>query len=306
MSNKLKQALILGGLGLVLTRLGLPLWHWQQRPRRWVQFKGQVALITGASSGIGKALAEALAAAGCHLVLAARRGEQLERLSQKLEQAHGIHALVVPTDVSDPEQVQALVDKALNNFGQIDMLFNNAGISSFAYFHQEELAQMERLMAVNYWGVVYCTQAVLPGMLARRQGLIVNVSSVAGKLAQPGIAHYSASKHALNGLSDALRMELAPHEVRVLLLCPTSTQTEIVKNAAQQKAVNFNPERYFGMSAQRVARETLHAILDRKTEHVLGAAERLGIAGRHLFPRAFDAVLGRAARYFLRESDKSP
>lgn len=276
------------GLGI---GLGISLWAWwqrQQRRSRRAELKGQVVVITGASSGIGKALAEVLAAEGCRLVLAARRSELLQALAAELAQRHGVETLAVTTDVSDQAQCEALCQQALQHFGQVDIWINNAGVASYAYFAKDELAEMRRVMEINYWGAVYGAKAVLPHMQARRSGLIVNISSVAGKIGQPGIANYSASKHALNGLSNALRIEVARYGVKVLLICPTSTQTEIVAQATHKQAVRFNPEKYFGMSAERVARETLAAIVARQPERVLGAFERLGVHWRHFSPRSFD------------------
>ncbi len=300
-SLKLKQSALWGLVSWGALQSLYLVWKRQQMPARREQIKGQVAVITGASSGIGAALARELAAAGCHLMLAARREDQLAELAKTLSAQYSVSVSYLPTDVQDPEALKALISTTEAQLGPVDILINNAGIASYAYFQQDQLSEMRRVFEVNYWGVVHGIQAVLPGMQARRQGLIVNVSSVAGKIAQPGLGNYSASKHALNGLSNALRMELASYGIRLLLVCPTSTQTEIVQAAAHKPAIRFNPESYFGMSAERVARETLQAILEHKTEHILGAIEKIAIEARHLAPRPFDAIMRRLAQRVFKE-----
>jgi short-subunit dehydrogenase len=298
---KITRKLMLAGGLLTAARLGQSAWRFQQRPLRKQALRGQVAVITGASSGIGKALAETLADAGCRLVLAARRVELLESLAAGLESFYGIETLVVRTDIAEPEQAQVLIERAIEHFGQIDLLINNAGIADYTYFNQDSIESMRRVMDVNYWGTVACTKAALPPMRARRKGMIVNISSVAGKIGQAGIANYSASKHAVNGLSEALRIEEARHGVRVLLVCPTSTKTDIVKNSSNHSGAAFNPESYFGMSAERVARETLRAILDRRRELVLGAGERLGLGIHAVAPGFVDTVMKQAVRFIFKE-----
>lgn len=297
----LKRNLLWAGLGLGAGRLGFKLWQLQQRPARREALRGKCAIVTGASSGIGKALASELAAAGCHVVLAARRADKLESLATELETRFGIKTLTVPTDVSDEKQAMQLVDKALARFGQIDLLINNAGIATYSYFYKDDLAEMKRVMDVNYWGAVHCIRAVLPDMMAHRSGTIVNVSSVAGMIATPGIANYSATKHALNGLSDGLRLELGKYGIHVLLLCPTSTKTDLVATSRNRSAVAFNPEHYFGMRPERVARETVTAIVDRRRTHVLGAFERFGIGLEHLAPAVIDTVLAQATPLIFKD-----
>jgi len=287
----LKQTALLSLFGLGAFQALNALWKRQQRPRRRAQLKNQVVVITGASSGIGAALAETLAAAGCQLMLAARREDKLAALAADLSARYQTPVSYQVTDVQNPQDLHDLIQATEARLGPVEILINNAGVASYAYFNSDPLREMRRVFEVNYWGLVHGIQAVLPGMQARKKGLVVNISSVAGMLAQPGLSNYSASKHAVNGLSNALRMELAPDGIRVLLVCPTSTQTEIVQAASHKPAVRFNPENYFGMSAQRVAQETLQAILDRKSEHVLGAVEKAAIEARHLAPRGFDRIM---------------
>lgn len=297
----IKRNLILAGTGLAALNLGKKIWTIRDRPARLQSLRGQVVVITGASSGIGKALAEVLAEAGCRLVLAARRIELLESLANDLERRFKVETLVVRTDVSEEAQAQILIERALEQFGHVDVLINNAGIADYCYFQKESISSMRRVMEVNYWGTVACTQAAIQPMIQRHSGMIVNISSVAGKIGQAGIANYSATKHAVNGLSEALRVELAHHGIHVLLICPTSTKTDIVATSSNSSGAAFNPESYFGMSAERVARETLTAMLDHKREHVLGAGEKLGLALHATAPGVVDAVMKKVVPFIFKE-----
>lgn len=183
-------------------------------------FKDKVFIVTGASTGIGRATALALAAAGARVVLAARSAEALAQLATELGGAE--RALAVPTDVSDPDQCQRLIEDALAHFGQLDGLVNNAGMVVSGYFEHLQPGDMAYQFAVNYMGVVYCTQAALPH-LKQSRGVIVNVSSVAGLIGTPSAVAYSASKAALNALGRALWAELRPYGVGVVTVCPYFT-----------------------------------------------------------------------------------
>ncbi len=185
-----------------------------------------VAVITGASSGIGEALARRYAAAGWHLVLAARRREPLERLSSELAQQYSIRTLPVVTDVAREGDCRHLIRQASGEFGQIDLLINNAGISMRAPFAQVDVQVLGRLMQVNFWGAVYCTHEALPWLI-RSRGSIVGVSSIAGFRGLPYRTGYSASKFALQGFLESLRTELLPTGVHVLIACPGFTQSNI-------------------------------------------------------------------------------
>ncbi len=299
MSAYKKQYQLIAG-GLLLGKLASVAFRQYKRGQSVLKLKGQVVAITGASSGIGKALAYELADAGCNLVLAARREHLIEEIAADLRAKFQIEVLPIPCDVARREEAEAMIEMALDTFGQIDILINNAGVSDYVYFAQDDPDAMRRVMDINYWGALYCMHKALPAMTARQQGLIVNVSSVAGKLAQPGIANYSATKHALNGLSQALRIELAPQGIRVLVICPTSTKTDIVATSNNNSGVKFNPDNFFGMSAEQVARETLAAILDHKREHILGLAERVGLGIYSWVPGLGDRLIGWGAKRLFR------
>ena len=185
------------------------------------------AIITGASSGIGEATARRLAADGAAVVLAARREERLADLQAEIE-ADGGTAHVVPTDVTDRAQVQALVDEAVEAFGAIDVLINNAGIMPLSLMENLHEEEWEQMVDVNIKGVLYTIGAVLPVMLDQEQGHVVNISSVAGRRVFPGGAVYSGTKFFVRALSEGMRDELASaHNVRVTSIEPGAVDTEL-------------------------------------------------------------------------------
>ena len=183
-------------------------------------FTNKTVIITGASTGIGRATAFAFHDAGARLVLAARSTAVLEQLSTDLGGPE--RALPVTTDVSEPDQCQALIDRAVAQFGGVDVLVNNAGMVVSGHFEHLLPGDTERQFAVNFFGVVYCTRAALPH-LKQSRGVIVNISSVAGFFGTPTASAYSASKAALNSLGQSLRAELKPYGIGVSTVCPYFT-----------------------------------------------------------------------------------
>lgn len=230
-----------------------------------------VALITGASSGIGEALARQFAANGYAVVLAARRREALESLSNELSRACGVPCLPVVADVAREADCRALVSQAAEKLGRIDVLINNAGLSMRAPFAEVEMSVLERLMQVNFWGAVYCTQAALPWLL-RSRGSIVGVSSVAGFRGLPYRTGYSASKFALEGFLESLRTELLPTGVHVLTACPGFTRSNIRQTAlaadGSQQGESPRDEASM-MTAEEVAGAIYRAVKRRKRTLVL-------------------------------------
>lgn len=190
-----------------------------------IELKGAVAIVTGASSGIGRATALALGRAGSRVALAARRKERLLAVAEELR-ASGAEALVVPTDVAEEAEVQALVEATTARWGRVDILMANAGVGLLARVAETSREEFERLMAVNFFGAVYGILAVLPLMRRQGSGHIVTVASVVGKRATPYRAAYAASKFALVGLSEALRMELRGTGIHVTCVCPVGTESE--------------------------------------------------------------------------------
>jgi NAD(P)-dependent dehydrogenase (short-subunit alcohol dehydrogenase family) len=191
----------------------------------------KVAIITGASSGIGLATAVAFARAGYHVVLAARRQEKLldamvQCQNEAVSRGRDIKALAIPTDVSQESQVDVLVARTMDELGRIDVLVNNAGYGLFARVHQTTTEQMRRIFDVNFFGLFYGCKAVVPIMIRQHSGHIFNVSSIIGKRGSPFNGGYSATKFAIVGLTDALRVEMLEHNVRVTAICPGMTDTE--------------------------------------------------------------------------------
>jgi len=187
-------------------------------------YQNKTALITGASSGMGRLLALRFARAGARVVLVARRESELTALAHEIEQGGGT-ALVLPCDVGDRAQVFAAAEKALAATGAVDILVNNAGYGHHRRFLDWDLDDMERMMRVNYLGTLYWTKALLPQMVARRTGWLVFVASVAGRLGVPEESAYAASKFAQVGLAEALSVELEDAGVHVLTVCPGAINT---------------------------------------------------------------------------------
>lgn len=187
-------------------------------------FRGLPALVTGASSGIGRCLAIRLGALGARVALVARRRGELEQVAAEVRTAGG-EALVLPCDVADRAAAEAACAEALRRLGSVDLLVNNAGYGRHRPFVRHEVEDIERMTRVNYLGTVYFTRALLPAMIERRRGWIVFVSSVAGRIASPDEAAYAATKFAVTGLASALSLEVEDAGVHVLTVYPGVIRT---------------------------------------------------------------------------------
>lgn len=196
-----------------------------------ISYQGVNAVVTGASSGIGRLLALRLARAGARVALVARRADRLEDLAAEIAAA-GAEAMVVPCDVADREQVGAAAERVLDRFGAVELLVNNAGYGHHRRFLDWDLDDMERMMRVNYFGSLYWTKALLPRMVERRRGWVVFVASVAGKLGVPEESAYAASKFAVVGLAESLSFEVEGDGVHVLTVCPGTIRTEFFDEEA--------------------------------------------------------------------------
>jgi NAD(P)-dependent dehydrogenase (short-subunit alcohol dehydrogenase family) len=204
--------------------------------------EGKVAIVTGGSKGIGKAIAKALAGAGASVALAARGQEDLEAAAKEIE-AEGSAALGVPTDVTDANQVQTLVDRTVERFGTVDILVNNAGAAPFmSTLDQIRLDGFDKYFRVNFTSAVICTKAVAPLMLAKGEGsAVLNIASVAGIVASPGLSYYASAKAALLSLTRTVAREWAPYGVRVNALAPGWVETEM-NEPARQRIPEFNAQ----------------------------------------------------------------
>lgn len=189
---------------------------------------GKVALVTGASSGIGAAAALALAGAGAKVALAARRAERLADLVQRIETAGGT-ALALTADMAIEDQALRAVEETVARLDRIDILINSAGIMQTGGIETADLAEYRRVIEINLMGTVYTSRAAVPHMLAQGGGDIVTISSLAGRKGGPQTSAYSASKHAVNAMTDAMRQELGDRNIRVMILMPGATRTEVAE-----------------------------------------------------------------------------
>lgn len=247
-------------------------------------FANQVVWITGASSGIGEALAYAFSQAGATLVLSARRAQELERV--RAHCANAAKHLIVPLDLADFDAA-ALAQQVLDQLGKVDILVNSGGISQRGAAVETELAVDRRIMEINFFGTIALTKALLPTMLARRQGQIVVISSVQGKVSKPRRSAYSASKHALHGYFDALRAEVAGAGIAVTVVCPGYVQTNLSYSAlsAQGDAhAQLDAGQARGISPAVCATAILRAVRQKKAEVYIGGWETWAVTLNRLFP----------------------
>jgi NADP-dependent 3-hydroxy acid dehydrogenase YdfG len=187
---------------------------------------GKIVVITGASSGLGEATARLLSAQGAPVVLGARRADRLQSLASELT-GRGGKALAVTTDVSRRDQVKKLVDAAVQTFGRIDAMINNAGLMPQAPLERLKIDEWDRMIDMNIKGVLYGIAAALPHMQRQKAGHFINVSSVAGHKVGPGFAVYAATKHAVRALSEGLRQEVKPYNIRTTVISPGAVATEL-------------------------------------------------------------------------------
>ena len=218
---------------------------------------GKVVVITGASSGLGEATARHLAKLGAKLVIAARRTERLEALAAEL----GGDVLVRTVDVSDRDAVKALVDAAVDRFGRIDVIINNAGVMPLSPLERLRFDDWERMIDVNFKGVLYGIAAALPYMQQQKSGHIINVSSVAGHKVRPWSSVYSATKHAVRILSEGLRQEVKPYNIRTTIISPGSVATELPDSVTEADVIDRVKKNYeTAISADSFARAVVYAI----------------------------------------------
>ncbi|TIT18253.1 MAG: SDR family oxidoreductase [Mesorhizobium sp.] len=195
--------------------------------------ENKVVVITDASSGLGEATARHLAARGASVVLGARRSHRIDALVQKLTAA-GFKAKAVTTDVTDAGQVQNLVNTAVREFGRIDVMLNNAGLMPLAPLERLKVDEWDRMIDVNVKGVLYGIAAALPYMKEQRSGHIINVSSVYGHVVDPGAAVYCATKFAVRALSEGLRKEVKPYNIRTTVISPGAVSTELLEHISEK------------------------------------------------------------------------
>jgi short-subunit dehydrogenase len=251
--------------------------------------KGKTAVVTGASSGIGRAAAVELARRGANLVLAARRTDRLDEVVRECE-ALGARAKAVAADVTSRDDCRRLIDAA----GDVDVLVNNAGFAVFDAIESAKPEDLEAMMETNYFGTVWCTQAVLPRMLARGAGTIVNVASIAGIMGYARMGGYCATKFAMVGFTEALRDEVIGRGVRVALVCPGTTETEFFVKAERGKmpgASRLIP----AVKPERVARAIADSAEDGHYRRIVPAAAALYMRLKETFPRLAHLLMRRVS-----------
>jgi short-subunit dehydrogenase len=258
--------------------------------------KDNVVIITGASKGIGAELARQLAAKGAKLVLAARSEKELEAVAEDCRKA-GAAVVTVKADVSVERDCQAIVAGAVIAFGRVDTLVNNAGVSMWARFEDiEDVSVLERIMRVNYMGAVYCTRHALP-YLRESRGRLVGISSLAGRTGVPTRTGYAASKHAMTGFFDSLRIELAGSGVTVTMVYPGFVSTGIRENATgpDGKPIMVSPVREGEvMTVEDCARRIVRGIERREREVVMTARGKMALWLKLLAPGLVDRIARRA------------
>ncbi len=249
----------------------------------------KVAIVTGASSGIGRATAVGLARRAYAVTLAARREDRLRDIARLCDPAE---ALVVPTDVSDPSQVQAMVEKTLSRFGRLDVLVANAGYGLFARVDETPPDEMRRIMDVNFMGVFFACQAALPAMKKQGGGHIFVVSSVIGKRGTPFHGAYCASKFAICGLAESMRVEMAPFGIRVTTVCPALTDTEFFDKSVRGQAAKTSFSKFKSLTPpQVVAEKIVHTIGKNRPELVFTLGGKFLVLVSELFPRLADLMM---------------
>lgn len=246
-----------------------------------MNLRDRTVVITGASSGIGRATAEALAREGARVVLAARRRSELEQTARACEDA-GARTLIVECDVSDREQCLRLIREA-EAWGEVDVLVNNAGFAIFDTIHAASPEHLRSMMDTNYFGAVWCTQAVLPGMIARRRGAIVNVASITGIMGFAGMGGYAASKFAMIGLTESLRNEVLASNITVSAVCPGTTRTDFFQVAEKGKMPAAS-RLLLAIPPERVARSVLRAIRTGRARIIVPAGAALFMRLKEMMP----------------------
>jgi short-subunit dehydrogenase len=246
---------------------------------------GRVVLITGASEGIGAACVESFRSRGARLVLVARQREKLERLA-------GPETLIAPADVTSAQDRERVVAAAVERFGAIDILINNAGIGLYAPAWKAPFADVQKMFELNFFAALGMVQLAVPHMVRQRRGMIVNIGSIAGKMTLPWFTTYSASKYALGSLTDGLRMELRPFGLHAMLVCPgyvrTAFQDHVIAGSAP---LSIRRARRFAIDAPTCA-EAIARGVERNARTVV--TPRVGwflIAAQRLFPTLLDARL---------------
>ncbi len=261
--------------------------------------KDRVVMITGTTSGIGRACALAFADEGCNLVICARRKDELEKVADIIRNK-GRRVLAIPTDVSKENQVKKLAEKAFEEFGKVDIAMSNAGIAMPAQTHLLEKADWEKVMGINFYGAVHVVRYFLQPMVERREGHIIVNASGFGLTGAPYNTLYSTSKYALIGFTECLRAEMAQFDVGVTTLCSSVVNTSIFENA-ELKGFNEKARDLVGyikgMSPETFAKMVIKAVKKDKGFMIMDAMTRMSWGFKRLSPKAFEVWLRQMPKF---------
>ncbi|MBB2146679.1 SDR family oxidoreductase [Pedobacter sp. LMG 31464] len=257
--------------------------------------KNKIVWITGASSGIGEALVYAYNKAGVKLIISSRNRDELFRVKSNCKDQINVHVLSL--DLADNASLKGKADEAIKIFGKIDILINSGGISQRSLTLETNLETEKRLMDVNFWGTVILSKAVLPQILAQGSGSIVCVSSLVGKFGTRFRSAYSASKHALHGYFDSLRIEIDNPNIHIMLACPGFIKTNVTINAVTANGAaqgTMDDAQENGMLPEVCAEQIVKAIEAKKEEVYIGGKEVKGVLLKRFFPRYFSKIIRKA------------
>lgn len=257
------------------------------------ELHGCRAILTGASSGIGRALAIELVGAGVRVLAVARRADRLEALARELASGPG-QMLVHAGDITDERTRRFVIEAAQERLGGLDLLVNNAGIGAMGRFAEASPERLRQVMEVNFFVPAELIRLAIPVLQAGRKPLVVNVGSILGQVGIPFCAEYCASKFAIRGLSQSLRAELAPVGIDLLLVSPGTTETEFFERAIDARKLPWSDGR--AMTAASVARQTVRAMRAGRSEIVVGAQARLLAWAQRLVPGVVQRVLEKYGR----------
>jgi len=256
----------------------------------------QVVWITGASSGIGEALAYAYSEKGVNLILSARRVKELERVRENCG-VNDNEIKILPLDLAETDEMTVKTNLAIRMFGRIDVLINNGGISQRAYAIDSSIVSIRRIMEINFFGTIALTKALLPHFIENKSGHIVVISSVMGKIGTKYRSAYAASKHALHGWFDCLRQELSEHGVDVSIVCPGFVKTNVSKNALTAEGEKLNrmsDAHEKAMNPNLFARKLLPKLAKRKNEIYIGGIEIIAVYLKRFLPGLLNKILLKA------------
>ncbi len=265
---------------------------------------GKVSIITGASSGIGKALCYELASRGSNIVLVARRQNLIQEIANTIESKYNIKAKAIKADVSLEQDCKLIIDETVKIFGKIDILINNAGISQRAMFADLDLSVIKRVMAVNYWASIYTTKFALPYLL-KTKGSVVAVSSISGFSPLPARTGYCSSKYALHGFMESLRIEHLKTGLHVMVVAPEYVASEIREHAligdGSEQGKSPREEKKM-LTAEHVAKRIATGIKKRRRTMVIGKQGMLIVGISRILPKLSDRLIYN----FIKKEENSP